>query len=515
MFNRFSFLLSVAFVALLGTSVASSAHAELYKNYTRYSTYIEFQIQEGQCFWYQPRNPASTSTYYWKGVDGLLQYDYVEAPYWTTWAEDATPFITSSNAVASYTAKTVPVNTSIIGCPYDNIEPYDGKIYIKVDNDKLTDDILNDPTKFWTSSRQINTTWFAGSGTIIRYYNTSSTAKRTIMVRSTLMSTYFDVQNTVNTPTASNVNTYRMNPNSEADIKADYTGGGGAYYKDYTPANLIGGGSSTDDPLQHLVGYVNDADYSIHLMRPVVGSLPNQNINLTVNPDPDFSTVWAVRFPPDLIDDTFITVRQCLDDSFDIEDCTIIHALESVADLGASGDSSVVSFELEFPVIDAETEYYLIQEWKTVDDVDVEVVATAPLILTGDVGDSFPYDMDYYDYDNVPDYGFFGNLLRDLFLPNSNYFVNKINALNSIRVEKFSWYYDIKDEFSAGLSSLDSASSDPPDLTISFYDSPDILIFDTTYIDPYISTIKTWISAFLWLVLCLFLFKKTSTILKS
>jgi hypothetical protein len=290
------------------------------------------------------------------------------------------------------------------------------------------------------------------------------------------------------------------------------------YYGNYRFDNIeiydtMPSSSSTDDPLNNFVGYVNDSDYSIHLMRPSMGSLPNENVVMSVNPDPDFSTVWAVRFPSDKIDKTFITVRQCLDDAFEIDDCSIIYPITSVEDLGADGSKNVISFQLDFPVVLSETEYYLIQEWKELEDTSVEVVATAPLILTGVVDSTIPFDMDYYN--ETPDYGFFGNLLRDFFLPDSNFFVNNFNELNSLRQEKFSWYFTVKDEFSNGVAVLEDSSSDPPNLTLSLYDSAEIPIFNTTYIDSYMPTIRLWISAFLWLMFSIFIIRQASTILKS
>lgn len=107
-----------------------------------------------------------------------------------------------------------------------------------------------------------------------------------------------------------------------------------------------------------------------------------------------------------------------------------------------------------------------------------------------------------------------GDYIANLIVPNSDYLGNQITIIKNNFQNKFSSFFALKDIFSTSISGLSSSQTVPTFSSFSMYGaSVNIINFDL--IDPYMPTIRNYITAFLYLVLFIFLIKKISLIFSS
>lgn len=291
------------------------------------------------------------------------------------------------------------------------------------------------------------------------------------------------------------------------------------YVSDVVPEEAGG------DPFEGGISYSGDYSYYLSYVSPSDPNFYNasfQGYDVVVKPDPDFSTLWYARFQNGYEEKTKITTKEC--DS-DFQNCTaeilpnqtsFINSLADLSQIDLTGKSRA-NFNLDFNVVDDETRYYKIELWEgNLDNEAITLRHTIPLKITGDT-DSTREDIDpvFPDGEIQQDLGFFGNLIRDLFLPDSDFISRNLDEINTIRLEKFVWYTQVKDELDSGVAVMASATETPPSININLYGSGNVDIFDTTAIDSYIPTFKSWMSAFLWVMFAIFLIKFTPNLLRS
>jgi len=111
------------------------------------------------------------------------------------------------------------------------------------------------------------------------------------------------------------------------------------------------------------------------------------------------------------------------------------------------------------------------------------------------------------------DLGYFGNLVRDIFVPSYGYVPAMTGMLKDDFAEKFASVITVKDSFISSFQNIGTTSLDNlPHITIY---GANVAPFDLQFIDPYIAQFKLYMSAGMYLVCAIFLIRKTATIFKS
>jgi len=112
-----------------------------------------------------------------------------------------------------------------------------------------------------------------------------------------------------------------------------------------------------------------------------------------------------------------------------------------------------------------------------------------------------------------PDLGFWGNLLRNLFVPDSSFIATTISDLTDATNAKFGTIIEARDYLFAALSDPDPSEFEWPELSV-FGSTPTPIFTTTDDIDDAFSTIRTWVGYLLWLFFIIYLIKDIPKIFK-
>lgn len=101
-----------------------------------------------------------------------------------------------------------------------------------------------------------------------------------------------------------------------------------------------------------------------------------------------------------------------------------------------------------------------------------------------------------------------------LFIPSDNFLETQITQISAARDKKLSFYVDIKNSFDMHITSMSTATAPPSIPKLSLYGS-NVDVIDVSMLDPHISTLRGFISAFIWIFLAVFIIKKVSNVIRT
>jgi hypothetical protein len=296
---------------------------------------------------------------------------------------------------------------------------------------------------------------------------------------------------------------------SDFDFETELLTTKAVYNSTYTEILYEAGLNTGDsDPLSEIeYGGTSNHYLEYYSPKPSTGYLSEDEsyIDITVYPDSAFSTYFYAEYNPD-DEQNYIVIDTC--DS-DWDNCT--WTMTEIDDyITAQSDNHLV---IPFNVVDDVSGYYKV----TLRNYDNSQRSTIPIKITGDLDSTYtsitPYIAD--SSETSEDLGVFGNLVRKLFIPDSDYFTEKINEVNVLRLEKFAFYYTVKNGLTSSINSVDSSTMTPTISSISIYGSTPVEFFDPTLISSQIEGLRIVLAGAIWLAFFFWLFFVVSTILKS
>lgn len=250
-------------------------------------------------------------------------------------------------------------------------------------------------------------------------------------------------------------------------------------------------------------------------------------VSLTLPSATEFSTKWFARFQSTNWDKSFIRFNKC--GSY-FSDCiawtppnytTDNVLLKDLLPFGAEEYDTTRDFQINFPVVDGVTEFYKIEllEYNKADDgtISWEHVHYIPLKIIGDDTSEALNVGDISDYigTELADYGFYGNILRDLFVPSASFITANVGTISNLRHEKFQSFFQMKDTFDAGLAKMVDSTTKPNIQLSGLYGMSSTNIINVDPIDPYMSQFKFWVASLMWVGVGVFLIRRVSGVINS
>ena len=240
-------------------------------------------------------------------------------------------------------------------------------------------------------------------------------------------------------------------------------------------------------------------DYALNVIYPPLDS----ERKAEVQPSADFQIKVRYNVVEEAKEQTRFVAKLC--DNMDLSNCEIV-ATNTISEIEADLEGTDLVGYVIFTV-PVELDTWSVVSISLADDPSQTYIVGTAFALKGVDDPSLPSATGATDSATglQQDLGWFGNNMRYLFVPTSDFLSSKTTEFDTLRTEKFPAWGQITDSISGLETALASGGTTAPTLpTMSLYGANNMQMINTAPLDDYIVQIRGFISVFLWFFCAIF-----------
>ena len=218
----------------------------------------------------------------------------------------------------------------------------------------------------------------------------------------------------------------------------------------------------------------------------------------------DFNFIFGYSVPS--IDNAYLKVERYTDDTFSTVDTVLIDNEVLSSHILGSVNQAIKRFDVSFPVVDGETEYYRVKLSENVEGIAMERVSYGFALIGDDAEGEESFSMADSE-SSSQNFGFIGNMLLDLFVPSQDFVFNKFSELSDARNDVF--FQEVKGAYDERIGSL--VLDEAYEITGTLMGSP-VTFLSTDLASSLFVFIRNAISAVLVFALSFWLVKRISKV---